>query len=146
MKRLTILLAVLFVFCVTTLASAQERSWTQGPVSVVTSVKVMPGQGENYINYLATTYKANMEEQKKAGIILSYRVYNASARSEDDADMYLVVTYPNMASFDGLSEKTEPLSKKVTGLNREQSAAAGAKRSSMRTILGNEMIREVVLK
>jgi hypothetical protein len=144
MKRWSILFAVLSFFCFS--AVAQERSWSEGPVSVVTSVKVMPGQDENYINFLATTYKANMEEQKKAGIILSYRVYDATARGPDDADMYLVVTYPNMASFDGLSEKTEPLMKKATGQTRQQSAAAGAQRASMRTILGSEMIREVVLK
>jgi hypothetical protein len=146
MKRVGILLAVLLVFCAATSTSAQERSWTQGPVSVVTAVKVMPGQDENYINFLGSTYKPLLEEQKKAGIILSYRVYDASPRNPDDADMYLVVTYPNMASFDGLNEKTEPLMKKVTGQNRAQAAAAGAQRSSMRTILGSEMIREVVLK
>lgn len=146
MKRFANLLAVLFVFCITTAANAQERNWKEGPVSVVTAVKIMQGQDEKYINFLATTYKPMMEEQKKAGIIVAYRIYDASARNPDDADMYLVVTYPNMASFDGLNEKTEPLMKKVTGQTREQAAMASAERNSMRTILGSEMIREVLLK
>ena len=146
MKRFANLLAVLFVFCITTAANAQERNWKEGPVSVVTAVKIMQGQDEKYINFLATTYKPMMEEQKKAGIIVAYRIYDASARNPDNADMYLVVTYPNMASFDGLNEKTEPLMKKVTGQTRDQAAAASAERNSMRIILGSEMIREVLLK
>ena len=36
--------------------------------------------------------------------------------------------------------------KEVTGLNREQAAAAGVERGKMREILGSEMIRKLDLK
>lgn len=125
---------------------AQERPYTEGPVRVVTSVRVEPGQFDNYMAYLQRTWKAVMEAQKQAGIILGYAVHEVQARSPEQPDLYLVVTYPNMASFDGLDERTEPLAQKVTRMDRTKSNQATADRSRMRTILGSEMIRELKLK
>ena len=59
MKRFLILLAALPSFAIT--AKAQEpRSYTEGTISVVTSVKIMDGQFDNYMNYLDKTYKSVM--------------------------------------------------------------------------------------
>ena len=146
MKRLIVLLAALLTFVAVNVCAQEARSYTEGPVSVVTGVKVMDGQMENYMNYLAKSYKPLLDEQVKAGIILRYAVYDASPRNPEDPDLYLVVVYPNMASFDGLADKTEPLQHKVTGMNRAQSAAASADRGKMRKILGSEMLRELKLK
>lgn len=126
--------------------AAQERPYSEGPVLVVTSVDVMDGQFETYMTYLRDTYKPIMEAQKKAGIILDYAVYDTSARRPDDPDLYLVVTYPNMASFDGLDDRTEPVASKITKQDRAQAAAASVKRGSMRKIMGSEMIRMLTLK
>jgi hypothetical protein len=145
MKRMLMLFAAIFVFVAVDVC-AQERPYSEGPVSVVTSVKVKPGQDDNYLAYLDGSYKPLMEEFKKAGIILSYAVYSADPHNPNEADMYLVVTYPNMASLDGLDEKTEPLMSKVTGKTRSQSNTAMADRGAMREILGSETIRELLLK
>ncbi len=145
MNRILVLLAVLLMFANTAVAQ-EPRSYSEGPVSVVTAVKVMDGQYENYINYLAKTYRPMLEAQKEAGIIVGYAIYDTAARRPDEPDLYLVVTYPNMASFDGLSEKTEPLSSKVSGMNRAQAAEASVGRGKMREIMGSEMIRQVLLK
>ena len=145
MKRMLMLCAALFVFAAVNV-SAQDRAYKEGPVSVVTAVKVKPGQDDNYLAYLDATYKPLMEEFKKAGIILSYAVYSADPHNPNEADMYLVVTYPNMASLDGLDEKTEPLMTKVTGKTRSQANVAMADRGAMREILGSETIRELLLK
>jgi hypothetical protein len=128
------------------LAAAQEKTYSEGPVLAVTSVKVMDGQFENYMKYLDTTYKATMEASKKAGLITDYSVFSASPRKADDADLYLVVTYPNMAALDGLDDRMEPVVQSVTKMNRLQSDAAAGKRTVMRTILGTELVRELKLK
>ena len=127
-------------------AFAQDRPYTEGQVTVVTSVRVAPGQEDRYIAYLQSAWKASMEEQKKAGIILGYAVHEVTPRRLDDPNMYLVVTYPNMASFDGLDDRVDPITAKATGMNREQAAQAMADRGSMRTILGSQMLRQLVLK
>ncbi len=126
--------------------AAQERPYSEGPVVVVTSVDVMDGQFETYMTYLRDTYKPLMEAQKEAGVILDYGVYDTQARRADDPDLYLTVTYPNMASFDGLDERTEPLMTRVTKQTRAQNATASVKRGSMRKIMGSEMIRMLTLK
>lgn len=128
------------------ISSAQELPYTEGPVAIVTSVKIMDGQFDNYVKYLQSTYKPVMEAQKKEGIILGYGIYDAAARDPADPDMYLVVFYPNMATFDGLRERAEPVASKVTGKNREQARVASVERGKMREILGEEMLRELVLK
>lgn len=146
MKRILVLLAALLTFAVVNTSAQEARSYTEGSVAVVTSVKIMDGQYDNYLNYLAKTYKPILEEQIKAGIILSYQVYDATAHNPNEADLYLVLVYPNMASLDGLADKTEPLQRKVTGMNRAQGNAASAERTKMRTIMGSEIIRELKLK
>lgn len=145
-KQLFGLLLVLVIGFASRVSAEEERNYTEGPVSAVTSVKIMDGQYENYLAYLVKTYKPLLEAQKEAGIILGYSIFDATARSPDEADLYLVVTYPNMASMDGLQAKTEPLQSKITGMNRSQAAAASADRTKMRTILGTELIRELILK
>lgn len=127
-------------------AMAQERPYTEGPVTIVTSVRVVDGQFENYMSYLNTTWRPVMAEAKTAGIVADYRVYGAQARNPDEADMYLVVTYPNMATFDGMTEKMQPIITKVTKMNYRQADEASGKRVVMRTILGEEMVRELVFK
>lgn len=127
-------------------ALAQDRPYSEGPVSVVTSVKIHDGQFDNYMNYLAKTYKPVMEAQKKAGHVVEFSVYNTRARSADEPDLYLVVTYANMAAFDGLADRAEEVARSVTGQNREQASAATIERGKMREIMGSELIRELVLK
>ena len=127
-------------------ATAQERSYTEGHVTAVTSVKVMDGQFENYMHFLDTTYKASMEAAKKAGLILDYAVLAGSPRRSEDADLYLIVTYPNLAALDGLDDKMEPIMAKATKMNMAQREEASGKRTVMRTILGTELVRELTLK
>lgn len=146
MKRVLVMLAALLAFAVAPASAQEKRSYEEGPVTIVTSVKVVDGQYDNYVSYLGRTYKPVMEAQKDAGLILRYAIYDRYPRAKEEADMYLVVTYPNMAAFDGLRDKAEVVASKVTGLNREKATLASVDRNKMRTILGDEMIREVILK
>lgn len=136
----------MLLLLLSSVSSAQERPYKDGPVVVVTSVKVMDGQYENYMKFLATTWRGTMDASKEAGIVLDYRVYNASPRRPEDADLYLVTTYPAMAMLDGMTEKMDPIMAKATKLNISQREEAAGKRTVMRTILGSEMLRRVEFK
>ena len=126
-------------------ALGAERSYTEGAVVQVGSIRTEPGMFDAYLKYLAGPYKQWMEEQKKAGIILDYAVYQATPRGPHDPDLYLTVVYKNMAALDGLDARTDPISEKIFG-SMEQSNAASAERGKMRTQIGGELIRELVLK
>ena len=127
-------------------AFAQERAYSDGPVTNVTAVKVADGQFQNYMSYLQKNWKGVMEEAKKAGYVLDYHVYGATPHNPNEADLYLVVTYPNMAMLDGMTEKMEPIQQKVTKMNFREADEASGKRGVMRTLLGEELLRELVLK
>ncbi len=79
-------------------------------------------------------------------LVLDYRVCNASPRRADDADLYLVTTYPNVAAMDGMAEKMDPILDKTMKMNLAQREEASGKRTVMRTILGTELLREVEFK
>ena len=122
-----------------------SKSYTEGPVSEVTSIRTKPGMFDAYMKWLDTTGKQLREDEKKAGISLDYAVYEVSPRSPHDPDLYLVITYKNMAALDGLSDRFEPLAKKIWA-SRDAAAKADAERESLREILGSELIRRLDLK
>ena len=139
-------LAGLFAFAVISgVASAADRPYTEGTVSIVNSVRTKPGMYDTYMKYLATTYRQLMEEAKKAGHVVDYNVYSTSPRGPDDPNVYLVVTYKNMAALDGLSDRLDGFQQKIVG-SPEQRDAAAIEREKMRTMVGSEMIRHVVFK
>jgi hypothetical protein len=145
MKRLNAWLLCLMVLC-TSPALAQQRPYSEGPVTVVSSVKTVDGQFENYMAFLNQTWRRVMEESKTAGLVSDYHVYSAQAHNPNEPDLYLVVTYPNMATFDGMTEKMEPIMTKVTKMNYKQADEASGKRTVMRNLMGEMMVRELVFK
>jgi hypothetical protein len=146
MKRLNSCLLCLLLSLCALPALAQQRPYTEGPVTIVSSVKTVDGQFENYMNFLAQNWRRVMEEAKTAGIVSDYHVYGAQAHNPNEPDLYLVVTYPNMAAFDGMTEKMEPIMAKVMKMNYMQADEASGKRTVMRTLMGEMMVRELVFK
>ena len=128
------------------LVHAQERPYKDGPVVEVTSVKLQDGQFENYMAYLSKNWRGVMEESKKAGYVLDYHVLVGSPRRPEDADLYLVVMYPNMAMLDDAAAKMDPITAKVAKMNYVQADEASGKRTVMRTIMGTELMRELEFK
>lgn len=126
-------------------ASAADRPYTEGTVTNVSSIRTQPGMFDEYMAWLAGPYKQAMEAQKAAGVIVSYSVYAAMPRGPDDPDLYLVTTYKNMAALDDMTAKLDPIYEKLQGSLAEQNKAY-ADRGKMRTVLGDELIRELKLK
>jgi len=145
-RALSALAGLCFAF-VATIGSVQaaDRPYTEGAVTVVNSIRTLPGMRETYLRFLATTYRANMDEAKKQGIILGYSVHETTPRSPDDPNLFLMVTYKNMAALDGLDERMEGIQQKSFGDQAARDAAA-IDREKMRRQLGSRMIREVVFK
>jgi hypothetical protein len=143
--RLRLFAAILLLAFASSSFAQDEHAYTEGPVTNISYVKIKPGMFDTYMSYLQKTYKQVMEEQKKAGLVLSYRIYSATARSPHDADLYLTVTYKNWAAFDGLTEKTDAITRNVWG-SLAKSDEAAIDREKMREILGGEVVQELILK
>jgi hypothetical protein len=67
------------------------------------------------------------------------------AHGRDDANIIIMVEYPNFAALDGLREKMDPLVEKVMG-NADQRRDMAVKRLDIREILGTRTMREITLK
>ena len=77
----SLLAAALFMIAMQAAFAADEPVYTDGPVVNVSYIKTKPGQFEAYLKYLATTYKQLMEDQKKAGYVLTWSVFRAQPRT-----------------------------------------------------------------
>ena len=144
MKRCSLLLAlVASASCLS--VSAQNDNYTEGTVSQVTSIQVTQGHLDEYMAYVRTQWKPSQEALKKAGIITDYAVYETTPRTPNDPDLYLMVTYANMAALDKLDERSDPVLEKVVG-TRAQAAKGVSDRNAYRKILGTETLRELNIK
>ena len=142
-STILLLLAAMFALC--NIAYADDvKYYKDGPVSEVTYVKTKLGHFDDYVKFLDLKYKKEMEAYKKAGLILGYNVFSASPRKPSEPDLILVVTYPNMATFDK-TEQFESIGKQVSGSNDQQNKET-MDRNEWREILGSELIRELILK
>jgi hypothetical protein len=129
-----------------TMASAKEdRPYSDGPVVDVSFIRTKPGKFDEYLKWIDTTWKQTNEEAKKAGIVVTYKVFTVEPRSPSDPDLILSITYPNMATFDGINDKMDAIAEKVEG-SVEKSNQNEIDRGSLRDVLGSELIRELVLK
>ena len=144
-RALGALAALLAFGAMTGSALAADRPYTEGAILNVGAIRTEPGMFEEYMKYLAGPYKQLMEEQKKAGIILGWNVYQANPRMPDEPDLYLVTVYKNMAALDGLNARTDPIVEKIFGAMDRQSTAT-VERGKMRKILGDENVRELLIK
>ena len=108
-------------------------------------VKTKPGLDDDYLKSIAQTFKGVMEEQKKQGIIMDYKVLLGDSADRNDFNILLMIEYKNMAAFDGLRERTDPIMSKVMG-SEDTRRQLAVKRLDVREILGNKTMREVTLK
>jgi hypothetical protein len=116
---------------ISTALADDSKSYTEGTVMEVTSIRTKPGMFDAYMKWLDTTGKQLREDEKKAGIILDYAVYLVTPRSPQDPNVYLTITYKNMAALDGLEDRVEPFTKKIWA-SRDAAAKASADRESLR--------------
>src|SRR5437764_2512192 len=122
-----------------------DAPYTEGPVWTVTMVKAKAGMTDEYLKGLAKTFKGAMDEAKKQGIIMDYKILLGPAATPQDFDILLMVESKNMAALDGLREKTDPIARKIEG-TPDQQLATQTKRLEIREILGSKNMREIKLK
>jgi hypothetical protein len=77
--------------------------------------------------------------------VVSWNVYAVTPQGPDDPDLYLVTTFKNMAALDGLDAKTDPITEKVFG-SIDKSTAAAVDREKIRKLMGDQLMRELVIK
>ena len=108
-------------------------------------IKTKTGLNDEYLKQITGTVKPVYEEAKKQKIVLSYKILNGESSDAHDFNILILVEYPNMAAFDNLRDKMDPLLTKVIG-SEEKRKDMAVKRLDIREILGTKTMREITLK
>jgi hypothetical protein len=144
-KRSYIIGSLLSAVLLGTVALADGRHYNDGPVLNVAAIRTVDGHFDDYMQWLATTWKKQEEAAKKAGLILSYRVLLVEARGPHDPDIYLVTEFKNWAALDGLGGKLDAVSAQIEG-SLEKANQSEVERAKIRTVLGAETMQVAELK
>jgi hypothetical protein len=142
----------LFVLCVCGLftggavfGQAVPAPYNEGTVWNVSTIRVKYGMTDDYMKSLGGTYKKMMEELKKEGAILNYKIFMGPPADKGDWDVMLMIEYKNMAALDGADVKFRAAEAKVVGGEAAQHDLM-AKRVEIREVLGEKIVREITLK
>jgi len=112
-------------------------------------IAVEYGHFDEYIAWVTSTWVPTMEAAKKAGLIINYKVFRASPKSPDQPNVYLEITYKNMAAYAGdigdKADEFEAVTEKVICSSACQNQAR-VHRNDFRKVLGTEVIRELIFK
>jgi hypothetical protein len=137
--------ALVAASALTTPVYADGRDWNDGPVINVSSIRTVDGHFDDYMHWLATTYKKQQEAAKKAGLITSYRVIVIEPRGPNEPDILLVTEFKNWAALDHLGSKLDQISAQIEG-SVEAAAKSEVDRAKIRTVLGSRTQQEAILK
>jgi hypothetical protein len=140
----TVFILLIGVICLPLINHAQELPYTEGTVWDITFVRTKPGMELDYMKSLAAEWQKQNEELKKQGVILSYKLLYGSPANQEDWDLMLMVEFKNMAALDGIVGKYMDVINKMR--SKDQQISGYIKRSEMRDVLGDKIVRELILK
>jgi len=136
---------VVFVLLLAPALFAQEH-YTEGPVWRIQLIRVKPTHMDEYLTSLRQSTKPLIEEQKKQGIIIDYKVFLKETKNNpEDWDICVAIEYKNHAAMDGLAAKGEALRDKILG-GKAQGQQLTEKRSEIREVISSELLQEIFLK
>ncbi len=126
-------------------AQTTERVWDQGTVWSITYVETKPNMFNAYIKNLSQVWRRFLEEQKKTGEVISYKMLTVQNTRDGEPNLILMVESKNMAVFDLGIEYFEEMSKKIMG-SLEDMQSDNIDRQTLRTIRSNVLTREIHFK
>lgn len=137
--------ALLSLTALSSVALADGRDWSDGPVVNVASIRTVDGHFDDYMHWLATSWKKQQEAAKAAGLITAYRVVVIEARGPNDPDIFLVTEFKNWAALDNLGGKFDAVLTQTEG-SVDAANKSEADRAKIRTVLGSRTQQVAILK
>ncbi len=137
--------AMMIAAATATPALAQDASYKPGTVWEVGRINVLPGQFENYMDWLAGQWKKVNELAKAEGLLVEYHVLTSTHPRDGEPDVILILEYKDFLT----TAQQEAFNKKVNAMlaqDDRKAGAASAERGKMREQLGSVQYQEVVLK
>jgi hypothetical protein len=145
MKRVIAAAALSVAFLgVSSFAAEPAPPFSNGPVWDVQHIRTKDGHFDDYMKWVSTVWKAYQVAWMKAGYTIGYKVYVVVDPRSDEPDVLLCTEYKNMAAMDVPVAEQYAFAAKHFGATAQQDKAQ-ADRGSIRTALGDVLLREVDL-
>jgi len=138
-------LGVIMMAVATPTLAQDENPWKQGSYWDVSSIHVKDGSGLKYAQFLASSWVKNQEFAKSQGWISNYMVLANEYPREGEPDLYLITVFDSMASPDE-SDKRSKAWREFQQKSMSQLAAESGARADYRTLGGQLLLREMVLR
>ena len=145
MRTIFAAFATLALISIPALAAAEDPVWEKGTVWDYGEIKTVDGHFDDYMKWLAGPWKEQQEAMKKAGMIKSYKVLLVAEPLKDDPDIILATEYANMAAFDISTKQEYAMGEKIWG-SLSKASQEQAARGAIRTVMGDKVVREAILK
>ena len=126
-------------------ALAQDSNYTPGTVWTFSNIKVEPGQFENYMDFLAKTWKKGNDLGVREGYIVSYHVFAVNNARAGEPDLILAIEskdYLTTAQQLDVQKKYEAF----MAQDAHKADASSGERKSMRKLDGGMELQELKLK
>ena len=140
--KLLIALLIAMLFAVNTHA---QVPYTKGHVFTISMIKILPGQGDDYITNLKTNLKLVNDEAMKEGLLISYRMFMGAGSSPGDFNFMILDEYADANNAMGNDDKWDAIRQKLVGDNTAAQALM-ATRTKQREILGTKDMQEIFFK
>jgi hypothetical protein len=145
MRTIFAAFATLALISIPALAAAEDPVWEKGTVWDYGEIKTVDGHFDDYMKWLAGPWKEQQEAMKKAGMIKSYKVLLVADPRKDEPDIILATEYANMAAFDISTKQEYAMGEKIWG-SLSKASQEQAARGAIRTVMGDKVVREAILK
>ena len=148
MKKRNVLvasLAIALLIAGVSVYAQVKRPYHNGTVWNISFIRIKPGMDSAYMNYLASSWKAEQEAQKKDGNIVSYKVMSVEGHTTGEFNLMLMSEYKSLAAMEASEDKADAVTHKVVG-NDETQMKGYNDRLAIREIIGDRLAREVILE
>ena len=122
-----------------------NRPYHNGGIWDIAFIRIKPGMDAAYMNYLASSWKAEQEAQKKDGNILSYKVLSVEGHTPGEFNLMLMTEYKNLATMEANEDRADAVTQRVIG-NDEKQMQGYKDRLEIREVMGNRLARELILE
>lgn len=112
----------------------------------MTTVKVDPNMGDVYLAGLSQSWVKAVKLQKKLGFIKDWKIYGSDLPTSGEFNMVLMVMFEKAADLEPNKEKYNKFMKEWGKENQKKSEKVTATYPEVRTLTGEYLLREIVIK
>ncbi len=145
MKKLFLMTAMVTGLASAAPLAAQENAYTPGGYMTVQGISIEDGQFENYMDYLAATYRRSQDFSRQKGWITGYRIFQNVNPRDGEPDLYLLTESARMATPQEDVERERQLNAHLAQTTRQATEQSG-RRVSMRRLGSNVLLQELKLR